>query len=255
MEVTGSFSRTVTWHVDGRLVAAKKSSEDTVRLRTGDRLGKSGGSVTDADGEGRPDVGAIGVKFTAFGRPRRVTWYRADGDVSATTHALLGRGGIDLDPEPGSPAALREERMRRHPRRHAAVAIVGGVGKVVIPLLLGLLAVRLALSIPWPDWNLPSIPWPDVDLPWIPWPEVDLPDWQVPGWVSWLADTVKYVWPVILAAVLARAEIKRRRQQDALKAQLTAEARDHAGRTGSHSGQPRTPGPQPDRDQGPTTAS
>ena len=97
VEITGSFSRTVTWRVDGQLVAATKSSEDTVRLRPGDRLGKSG-SMTDADAEGQPDVGASGVKVTAFGRPRRVPWYRVDGGVSATTRALPGRGGIDLDP-------------------------------------------------------------------------------------------------------------------------------------------------------------
>ncbi|MCZ2860699.1 hypothetical protein [Blastococcus sp. VKM Ac-2987] len=252
MEVTGSFSRTVTWHVDGQLVAVTRSSEDTVRLEPGDRLEKSG-SGTDAHAEELPDVGAIGVRFTAVGRPRRVTWYRADGEVSAATRALLGAGGIDLDPEPGSPAALREERIRRHPRRHAAVTVAGGVGKVVVPLLLGLLAVRLATAIPWPDWNLPSIPWPDVDLPSIPWPDVELPDWQVPGWVSWLADKMTYVWPVILAAALARAEIRRRRRQDALKAQLKAEALGDEGPTGSHPDQSRMPG-QTDRDPGPTTA-
>ncbi|MET1005568.1 MAG: hypothetical protein ABWX96_08470, partial [Propionibacteriaceae bacterium] len=32
-------------------------------------------------------------------------------------------------------------------------------------------------------------------------------------------DKLKYVWPVIVAFVLARAEVHRRRKQDALKAQ------------------------------------
>lgn len=256
VEVSGSFSRTVTWYVEGQLVAvaAKKSLEDNVQLEPGDRLNKSG-STSNASAEEYPDVGAMGVKFTAFGRPRRVTWYRAEGDVSATEGVLFGTGGIDLDPEPGSPAALREDRIRRHPRLHAALAVAGGVGKVLGPLLLGLLAVRLMISIPWPDWNLPSIPWPHLDLPSIPWPDVDLPDWKLLDWVAWLADKVIYVWPVILAWVLARTEIRRRREQDVLKAQLKAEALGgNEGRTNSPSDQSPASGPQLDREENPATA-
>jgi hypothetical protein len=229
VEITGSLTRTITWSIDGRTVATKRSSEDTVRLRP-----------DDADG-GRPDTGddpagpgTVRVAFTALGRPRRVTWYPPEEGAAARVGTLLGTGGIDLDPAPGSPAALREARIRRHPRRYAALAVAGGVGKVVLPLLLGLLVVRLVVSIPWPDWDLPSIPWPDVDLPSVPWPDVELPDWQAPGWVAWLADKAVYVWPVVLAAVLARAEIRRRRQQDALKARLAAE-RD--GRDGDGTGE------------------
>lgn len=254
MEVAGSFSRTVRWYVDGQLVAAKKSSDDNVRLKPGDRLDKSR-STSNAAAEEQPDVGAVSVRFTALGRPKRVTWYHADGEVSAGARALLGTDGIDLDPEPGSPAALREEWIRRHPRRHAAVAVAGGVGKVVGPLLLGLLAVRLTTAVPWPDWDLPSVPWPSVDLPSIPTPDVDLSDWQAPDWVRWLADKARYVWPVILAWVLARTEIKRRRKQDVLKAQLRAEARGgDEGRTSPSSGQSRTSGPRLDRHEDSTTA-
>lgn len=223
MEVTGSFSRTVRWYVDGQQAAAKKSLQLDVQLDPGDRLTK-GGSTSGPLAEEQPDVGAIGVAFTAFGRAKRVTWYRAEGDDSAIACAVIDTGGIDLDPEPGLPAALRDDRIRRHPRRHAVLAVAGGAGMVLGPLLLGLLAVRLTISIPWPDWNLPSIPRPHLDLPSIPWPNVDLPDWNVPDWVAWLADKVRYVWPVILAWVLASAEIKRRRKQDVLKAQLKAEA-------------------------------
>jgi hypothetical protein len=35
--------------------------------------------------------------------------------------------------------------------------------------------------------------------------------------VRWLLDKAKYVWPVLLAYVLARAEINRRRKQDELR--------------------------------------
>lgn len=39
----------------------------------------------------------------------------------------------------------------------------------------------------------------------------------MPEWLVWLLDKAKYVWPVVLAYVLARREIRRRRQQDQLK--------------------------------------
>ncbi len=246
--VTGSFVRTVTWHVDGRLVAAKRSSDDTVRLRPGDRLPTSG-PPAGPDAEEPPDVGALAVAFSSLGRPKRATWYRADGDVPATARALLGTGGIDLEPEPGSPAARREERIRRHPRRHTALAVAGGAAAVAVPLLLGLLVVRLTIAVPWPDWDLPSIPWPDWDLPAIPWPDVDLPDWQLPDWVRRLLDKAQYVWPVVLAWVLARREVRRRRAQEALRAELKAEqttgqrTAQRAGTSRPADGDPDPPSP------------
>ncbi|MDP2774358.1 MAG: hypothetical protein Q8O61_12470 [Nocardioides sp.] len=36
-------------------------------------------------------------------------------------------------------------------------------------------------------------------------------------------DKAKYVWPIVLAYVLAKAEINRRRKQDALRAELRQE--------------------------------
>lgn len=225
VEIIGSVSRTVKWFVDGELVAVKKSFKDDIQLTPGDgRPNSDATGSAAADEAADEDAGAVGVKFSPLGHPRRVTWYCAEDDVSASAAAVLGMGGIDLDPAPGSPAARREERIRRHPRRHAAVAVAGGIGKVVVPLLLGLLVVRLAISLPWPDWTFPSIPWPHVDLPSIPWPEVDLPDWKAPAWVLWILDKVKYVWPILLAWFLARLEIQRRREQDKLKARLKAEA-------------------------------
>ena len=244
VETTGSVVRTVTWHVDDRLVATTRSSDDTIRLAPGDRLEKSRdeGLAEDA-GEEPPDVGALTVTFTALGRPKRATWFRPDGDVAASARAVLGVGGVDLTPEPGSPAALREERIARHPRRHTALAVAGGVATVVAPLLLGLLVVRLAVVIPWPDWDLPDIPWPDVDLPSVPLPDVDLPDvdlpdWQLPDWVGWLLDRAGYVWPVVVAWFLARREIRRRRDQARLRAELAADTRDGGP-------DPTGPGPGP----------
>lgn len=235
VEVTGSFTRTVTWFVDDRQIAVERSSKGSLQLKPGDRLDASH-PTKDATHTTKgpppieePDLGAMTVKFNALGAVKRATWQPAGGDAKANARDLLGTDGLDLDPEPGSAAAVREERIRRHPRRYAAVAVTLAVAKLVLPLVVGLLAIRLAVSIPWPDWNLPSVPLPSIDLPAIPWPDVDLPsipfpDVQLPGWMKWLLDKAQFVWPVILALVLARAELRRRRQQDELKAKLKAEA-------------------------------
>lgn len=219
VEVRGSLTRTVEWYVDDEVVATKKSSDDNLALES-DQV------------EGR----AVGLKFGALGRAKRVTLYETEDELPSSARALLGSGGIDLVPEPGSPAALREQRIREHPWRHAALATAGGVAKVVVPILLGLVAVRFAIDLPWPDWSipwpdvdLPTIPWPDIPWPDIPWPSIDLPDWQLPGWVSWLLDKLKYLWPIVLAAVLAKGEIDRRRKQDALRAELDDGSTDGTG--------------------------
>jgi hypothetical protein len=123
-------------------------------------------------------------------------------------------GGVDLVPEPGSGAEAYDNKLREHPNRYAALAALGGAAKVLIPILLTLIAVRIAINIPWPNLPFPSIPRPD--LPSIPWPDLptpDLPDWRLPDWVRWLLDKAKYVWPVVVAYVIARAEIKRRRDR------------------------------------------
>jgi len=41
---------------------------------------------------------------------------------------------------------------------------------------------------------------------------------------AWLLDHVRYIWPSAVAGALACAEIKCQRQQDALEAQVKAEA-------------------------------
>jgi hypothetical protein len=47
-----------------------------------------------------------------------------------------------------------------------------------------------------------------------------------PGWVTWTLDHAKFVWPVVLAVVLARSEITRRRKQDELRAARTSRRDD-----------------------------
>lgn len=215
VETRGSFSRRLHWYVDDDMVAEKKSSEDKIRLTA----------------EGRPELGVVGVRFGRLGRPRRATLYEHDatGGPDASARAVAGIGGLDLRPEPGSSAAVHEDRVRAHPHRYAVIQTLGGVATVVVPIILVALLARLAFSIPLPDWDLPRIPWPDIPWPDIPWPDlpqIPWPDLSVPGWLAWLLDHVKYVWPVLLAYVLARGEIKRRRKQDELRADRPRRA-DH----------------------------
>lgn len=205
VEVRGTFSRRLHWYVDDDLVAEKKSTEDKVRLSP----------------EGRPELGVVGIRFSGLGKPRRATLFEPDdtGELDPTARAVAGIGGIDLEPAPDSPAAAHEDSVRAHPRRYAALLALGGVAKIVVPIILAAFVARFAFSLPLPGWDLPNVPWPD--LPSIPWPDlpsIPWPDWSLPGWLAWLLENVKYVWPLVLAYVLARAEIKRRRQQDELRA-------------------------------------
>jgi hypothetical protein len=47
----------------------------------------------------------------------------------------------------------------------------------------------------------------------------------MPGWLAWLLDKVQYIGALLLAYVLARGEIRRRRQQDELRASRLGERR------------------------------
>jgi len=207
LEVVGAIRRTVRWYVDDELLATVETSDDNARLVP----------------ETTPGTGpfwALRLRFTSLGRLRRATLVTGETPADAKKQTLLATGGIDLEPEPGSPAARREEWIRKHPGRYAAFAAAGGVAKVLVPLVLGLLAVRFVVDLPWPSWD---VPWPEITLPaipWpqIPWPRIDLPAWHAPAWLSWVLEHVRYVWPVLVALVLAKNEIARRRKQDALRA-------------------------------------
>jgi hypothetical protein len=190
--------RSVTWRVDGAEVATTRTGDQRVVLDGGDR-------------------GAVGLRLPAITGPaRRVTWYGPDGAAPAEVAARAGLGGVDLDPEPGSAAAAREKWIRAHPRRYAARRAVVAAAGVLLPLVALWLLARIplpALSVPWPDWDLPSIPWPRV-----PWPDLHLPDLpDLPAWLRELVEKAKFVWPVVLAAAVARAEVRRRRRQDERK--------------------------------------
>ncbi|WP_121254335.1 hypothetical protein [Nocardioides ferulae] len=208
VEASGSFQRTVRWLVDGALVSEKRSSDDRIRVTR------------------EPDTGEVLVRYSSLGKPRRATLLDPGDNPAEQAQALSGLGGVDLEPAAGSPAAAYEERLRRHPRRYAVLRAGGAVAGILLPLLLAAVVARFVISLPWPDipWpDLPRIPWPDLpDLPGIPWPDWSLPDWSLPGWVRELLDAAGFVWPVLLAIVVARAEIRRRRKQDALRDELRA---------------------------------
>lgn len=205
--------REITWTVDGALMATMVSMDEKVRLVPGQQA--------DAG------AGAVALRFPTFSGPaRRVSWFGGTEGMDAATQARVGAGGTDFDPEPGSAAAAREAWIRAHPRRYQARQTVLAVLRVVVPLVLVALLGRLVVVIDWPDINwpqLPAIPWPDInwpDLPAIPWPDIDWPrihwpDWQLPAWLKWVLDNAKYIVPVLMAFVLARREVVRRRNHDA----------------------------------------
>lgn len=189
--------REILWSVAGSEVARKKSADEKVTLTAAGH-------------------GAVRLTFSSLGRPRRVLWY-ADAD---DPQILLGTGGTDLHPEPGSKAAKRADSAVEHPTRHTVIAVGGAIGGIAAVAAIGWLIAIILQAIPWPD--LPSIPLPDLpDLPAIPWPDlpaIPWPDWNLPpppAWLAWLLGHIKYIWPVILAWVIARGEIKRRRQHAA----------------------------------------
>lgn len=207
--------RRLTWLVDGVEVASKETSDEKVIL------------VAPAESE----AGAAAVRLWLpmfVGPTRRVALFGPGPGKGARERAEADRGGVEFAPEPGSKAAKRQTWIRDHPTLYTLKQTLIAVAGVVIPLVLGSYVVRFALNLPWPDWlHLPDIPWPDIslpriawpDIPWpdIPWPDITLPaipwpEWSLPPWVEWLLDNAKYLWPIVLALVMARAEVRRRRK-------------------------------------------
>ncbi|MFE4001053.1 hypothetical protein ACFX43_19935 [Nocardioides sp. YIM B13467] len=198
LEVTGEIIRTFVWTVDGEEVLTRKTSDDRARLES-----KAHGSLL--------------VIHSGLGTPRRATYFAPGEDLAG----MAGIGGVDLTPAPGSRAAAYEQRVIDHPKRYALIETLGGaagvVGGIVAAMVVAWILARVSLpDIDLPLPNLPDLPdLPLPDLPSIPWPSIpwpDLPNIQVPEWVKWVANHVKYVWPVVLAFVLAQGEIKRRRK-------------------------------------------
>ncbi|MEU6137726.1 hypothetical protein [Nocardioides sp. NPDC047086] len=218
LEVTGDIVRRFVWTVDAEEVLTKKTADDRARLES-------------------KDHGSLLVIHSALGTPRRATYFEPGEDLAG----MAGIGGLDLTPEPGSRAAAYERRVIDHPKRYALIETLGGaagvLGGIVVAAVVAWIVARVSLpniDIPLP--NVPDLPdLPDLplpDLPSIPWPSIpwpDLPDVQVPEWVKWVANHLKYIWPVILAFVLAQGEIKRRRKH--AEASARAETAEVAAET------------------------
>ncbi|MDQ6523109.1 hypothetical protein RB608_05840 [Nocardioides sp. LHD-245] len=206
VEMSGGLIPLISWTIDDEPVATKKVTDAKVMLAEPHE--REGAAVR------------LVVRTTRLStRPRRATVLGPEELI----------GGIDLTPAPGSPVAVHHDKVLAHPRRYTAITTLGAAAGVIVPIVVIALLARLATKIPWPDipWpdiDLPSIPWPSIDLPSIPWPSVDLPDVTVPGWVEFVLDNAQYVVPVVVAFVVARAEIRRRRGQ-----QLPAEERARTG--------------------------
>lgn len=199
------WSRRVALEVDGQELVSRKTSEERLTLKPSDKKVAA-------------EVGKVTLRLSGMGRVRRATLVR--GDLR-----------LDLDPEPGSKAALREEKARERPKLYAARHVLEGMGSVVWLLVGGLIVafVWRLLSPLVPDVDLPR---PDVDLPdlpSIPWPDWSLPDVTPPAWVRWLMEQSKFVSPILIGIALAVYEVRRRRRQDELKRRLReGEAQDSA---------------------------
>lgn len=205
VEVEGSVMRTTRWYIDDDLVATKRSGKGNVVLGSASLTGC-----------------AIELELGVLRSAWRATLFEGEDHAVVKELVATGTEGVDLEPEQGSPAARREQHIREHPWRHTTIAAAVGVMRVVAPLVMGLLVVRFALTLPWPQW---SVPWPHLDmpripLPDIPWSGVHLPNWEPPQWARWVTRTMRYGWPVLLALLVARVEIDRRREQDARRAEL-----------------------------------
>lgn len=193
----GAFTREVVWARGETELGRKKTSDETIVL-----------GAEDAQS-------AVRLKFKAFGPARRVTLHASEAEA----HTALG--GTDFEPKAGSKAAERVEWISRHPHLHTARQTAIAAAGVSIPILLiWLLSMVSWPSIPWPDINLPSIPWPD--LPSIPWPDIDLPaipwpDVDLPSLPAWTEPVRKFLVPVLIAFLIARGEVKRRRKAEEKK--------------------------------------
>ena len=139
--------------------------------------------------------------------------------VRPASGPVPGRPGrpevVELEPPRGTRSRRRWDLARQHPRWYAARHVAVATAQV----LLGLVAVSLAVGwIPW-GWlpGLPAIPLPD--LPSVPWPSVPLPDVTVPDWVRAVLESKRYWFPILVAGFVARAELRRRRHRDAQAAE------------------------------------
>lgn len=206
----GVFARQFRWTIDGEEVAEKRTTDDRFTLSVDDR------------------PLALAVRMSQFAdSARRVQLFTGEDPAIVQAAATTGIGGTDLQPSAGSRAARRQERMAENPTLYTAQRTLGAVAAIVIPIAGIWLLTQLLGLIPWPDVDLPDIPWPSIDLPDLPdvplpdinLPSIDLP--EAPGWLKQLAEAAKYVAPVVIAFVVARGEIRRKKRVDERRDDMT----------------------------------
>ena len=185
VEADPGTSRRLRWYVDDDLVAEKKSMDEKVRLECAGRPARRPLLHARARRGGRPSSTA----------PTAATW----------------------SPDPGSAGgAATRTRCGRTRDRYATIQTVGGVGQVVVPIVLATVLARFALLAAVAGLGRSRSPHSRrPDLPCAPAARPATARLDAAGLGRSRSSThAHYVWPVVLAFVLARAEIRRRRRQD-----------------------------------------
>jgi hypothetical protein len=165
------------------------------------------------DGEPVDETKANGPKTRLKGEDFEIRAVTPLWGGSVTRAELVPAGGgepIALDPEPGTRAAKRAQFEREHPNLYAARHVVKGAAQVALALigLTFLLSLIPDIHIDLPQIDLPDIPWPEI-----PWPHIDLPHVEIPHWVREVLQSKKYWLPIVIGVLLARAELRRRRNK------------------------------------------
>lgn len=124
-----------------------------------------------------------------------------------------GQPGVELDPPEGSKAAKRYEEMATSRWKRVLYPLWSGLGKsgwaigvlVLSPIIASILkkifswiSERLAaVTIPWPNWNLPSA--------------------DIPVWVEFLLAYSKVWIPILIGLVFAVVAVRPHRRSQAVK--------------------------------------
>lgn len=191
----GAFKRTFRWTVDDDEIAEKRTSDDRFTLIADDH------------------PLALAIRMSQFSdSARRVQLFTADNTAVVHATAATGIGGTDLEPDPGTRAARRLERMAAHPWRYTAQRTVTAIAAIAVPILCLWLLSQLLGMLPKPDIDLPEIPLPDIDLPDLPLPDLHLPSIDLPAWMKRVAEVAKYLVPIAIAFAVARVEVRRRQR-------------------------------------------
>lgn len=160
------------------------------------------------------------LRLTKWGRVRH-----------ATLH--VGGVGLDMDFEPGTRAARRQQWEREHPELAALRHVAEGIGAVAVMVLgIGALFGGLFNRIAEPIVALivaalRAIPFPEIALPSLSLPGLSLPRLTMPAWMEAVWSAKPYWAPILAGIAIAIWEVRRQRRQRELRQSLDAGA-EHA---------------------------